>query len=862
MAQVKPDQIQFNELMLKVENRSIRIPDFQREFVWDRNQILSLLDSIYRHYPIGSFLFWETGDEIQAYRHVGEVELYSGESNSAVQYVLDGQQRITSLFASLKKATIAHKANGKKVVNSLKIYFDLDDRVFVSDPFAEKEIDKFAPYQTSPPIRGVSGYLEFIFSLLSEIDRHTWSEDELRRWIEEHSDCPRNRAVRILRILWCMGLYFYDNAVAKVSRRGIDFLADRDRKHLVVGLLEAIDGYEAIYRLLSQRREAVLNEILAELNLNREVGMQLSRARARLKWLAEVGVGKLDDDLFSIDGAEQNLLADIIHAQESLSKARAEEQKENSRRYFSLQQITDTDSLFEAVAELSKPRREALAEVKNRLESYPFPIIIIRDQPIEIACEIFERVNNSGQVLSVVDLMVAKSWSKTFNLRERIDVFRHELKKQNFNELPDILLLQCAAGMLQREVSRKAILSIPSGTLEENWEVILEAIRQAIDFLNANLRLAHGKLLPYNALVVPLSCYFSKARSGSMSHAVVEQLVRWFWRASVSNRYDAAADSKMADDIHQMLQLAGGESPAFDYIAPQLTAERVIKQQLNTNAAFCKTILCALNYQSPLELQDSSPVSMTGLSKFNAAELHHFFPQAWLRREDPENYPDKDSMANIGFARASANKHYSDKKPSEYLYAAKNPKLDTALASHLVDNGAVSGLWQNDFKTFIKYRAERIVAKLRELTGEMNELEVALLNDEAVAVETFERRFRELIRRRLPTEASLVARISAEFNETLETRVKAWLAENPTRQRAYADLVSFLQVLDYYKIVKANHDVFRDVIHSTSELEAHLKTISNFRNAVAHNREIDMVSRQLALGALMWCDNVFVAAGV
>ena len=44
---VKPDKMQFDELMLKIRNGQIRIPDFQREFVWERSQIIRLLDSVY-----------------------------------------------------------------------------------------------------------------------------------------------------------------------------------------------------------------------------------------------------------------------------------------------------------------------------------------------------------------------------------------------------------------------------------------------------------------------------------------------------------------------------------------------------------------------------------------------------------------------------------------------------------------------------------------------------------------------------------------------------------------------------------------------------------------------------------------------
>ena len=46
----------------KVVDGEIRLPRFQRDFVWSRQQVLDLLDSIARSYPIGSFLLWKSDD--------------------------------------------------------------------------------------------------------------------------------------------------------------------------------------------------------------------------------------------------------------------------------------------------------------------------------------------------------------------------------------------------------------------------------------------------------------------------------------------------------------------------------------------------------------------------------------------------------------------------------------------------------------------------------------------------------------------------------------------------------------------------------------------------------------------------------
>ena len=136
---IKPDDISFENLMAQIKEGTIKIPDFQRDFVWERSQIVNLLDSIYHHYPIGSFLFWESNDDICSYKNIGNIELKPAPSGKTINYVLDGQQRITSLFASLEEAEIKVKVNGKLKKRKLKIFFNLDKKEFTTTPDEEEE---------------------------------------------------------------------------------------------------------------------------------------------------------------------------------------------------------------------------------------------------------------------------------------------------------------------------------------------------------------------------------------------------------------------------------------------------------------------------------------------------------------------------------------------------------------------------------------------------------------------------------------------------------------------------------------------------------------------------------------------------
>lgn len=107
-------------LITQIENGEVILPAIQRNFVWGENKILLLFDSIMRGYPLGIVLMWETYLDldyrpfVKTYRE-GELPQFSNnEKNAKLQLVLDGQQRLQSLYLALKGTY-----NGKK------LYFDV-----------------------------------------------------------------------------------------------------------------------------------------------------------------------------------------------------------------------------------------------------------------------------------------------------------------------------------------------------------------------------------------------------------------------------------------------------------------------------------------------------------------------------------------------------------------------------------------------------------------------------------------------------------------------------------------------------------------------------------------------------------------
>ena len=112
------------DIIHDIEKGILRIPQFQREFVWDKKRVIKLLESIYREYPIGSFFFWDAPRKYyDFYRDIAELNLPKPDKYEKIVFILDGQQRLTSLYVTIKGLTLYGR-------DYRKICFDLDEKIF------------------------------------------------------------------------------------------------------------------------------------------------------------------------------------------------------------------------------------------------------------------------------------------------------------------------------------------------------------------------------------------------------------------------------------------------------------------------------------------------------------------------------------------------------------------------------------------------------------------------------------------------------------------------------------------------------------------------------------------------------------
>lgn len=112
----------------------LKLPPFQRRFVWTQEQIIELLDSIYKGYPIGCIITWRARVDLPARRDIGGFLLPHQPQQFPVDYILDGQQRLTALYAVFcSDRTINPDTDAQYVVDPtiFDISFDFNDNLFV-----------------------------------------------------------------------------------------------------------------------------------------------------------------------------------------------------------------------------------------------------------------------------------------------------------------------------------------------------------------------------------------------------------------------------------------------------------------------------------------------------------------------------------------------------------------------------------------------------------------------------------------------------------------------------------------------------------------------------------------------------------
>ncbi len=522
----EPQTKTFPNLLGAIEQGQIKIPQFQRDFVWTMQKSAGLIDSVVKGYPIGTFIFWRTKERLRSVKDIGKQVLPEPEPGEFVDYVLDGQQRLTSLFASLR-GVILTRENGREDDFS-KIFIDLE----------AQESDQI---------------------VITDIE----GKDE--------------------------------KSLISISK-------------LLTGGLKLLVSYPEHYH------------------------------------------DKLDT-------------------------------------------------------------------YKNRIESYQYSIIQVKDAPIEIATEIFTRINVGGKPLSLFEIMVAKTFDheRQFDLAEKFQELLDNLKPFNYETISDATVLQIVSIILSKECKRQVILGLDKNDFLNVWDKAKDSIERTVEYFRSYYGIPVSQLLPYNALIAPFS-YFFFYHPDKPTGDKQKFLEDFFWRCSLSGRYSSAVESKLVQDVKRIDQILAGELPSYDWSID--TSDEFIKNNgwFSEARSYIKAILCIYAYLQPKSFNDNSIVNISNywLKQANSKNYHHFFPKAHLRKQHYGEFR-INHILNITIVDDFLNKReIKAKAPSKYMakFRDVNPNLEATMKTHLIEDLDTFGIWDDDYDKFFDERAKVVSREL------------------------------------------------------------------------------------------------------------------------------------------------------
>jgi hypothetical protein len=522
----------YDYLIADIDQGRLKLPRFQRDFVWNKEQTAKLIDSIIKQFPLGTFIIWKTREELPSLRNIGNIELPETPAGDSVQYILDGQQRITSLFAVRRGLRITR--DGKEI-DYKDICIDID---------AEEDADEEIVY----------------------------------------ADLP-------------------DHAGTTIS----------------------------------------VHDLLAK-------------------------------------------------------------------------DITDFDGY-------SKDQRKKIQTYRERLTGYDFSVIEIPDHSIDVACEIFTRINTGGKALSIFEIIVAKTYDPEtgFDLEEKYselikDDAERSLEDAGFETIPSMTILQCLSAHLMGGITHKDLVRLDRKAVATAWPRVRETIFAAVEHLQSHLGVAVSRLLPYSVLLVPFSRFFDQH---GLKHATPEQsawLRDYFFRASLGNRFTSGVATRMSGDLLRMDQIARGERPNYTEEF-HVSADLIRHRPFAINDSFSKALICLLATQGPKNLNNNgaTKVNNTWLRKASSKNLHHIFPKAFVKKAKQPDW-DANLVGNIMIAEEYLNQRViRAKSPKDYMtvFEEGNPTFRQSLMTHLIDEECLKALLANDYDKFINHRAKLIAGKIK-----------------------------------------------------------------------------------------------------------------------------------------------------
>ena len=396
------------------------------------------------------------------------------------------------------------------------------------------------------------------------------------------------------------------------------------------------------------------------------------------------------------------------------------------RRYDALEERLD-----ELGTDFKHPSRVELRRLRRVFDTYKISFIELRGIEVAEVCQIFERINQAGQPLSMFDIVVAKTYrpesesTSEFYLRGLFEEFRHELQVagSGYDAIGEMTLLQMLAILVReslpdakvQNITDRYLNSLKTEHLEWVWEDGRHAIKKVFDFLDNHLHLPGPALVPYRYFYMSLAAYFFQNRRPDY-----ELLQRYFWYYSFHNDDLLRNTTHLRDHVRRFREVRRGNEFGFDDFV--IDRESLRSTRYSSRGRLSRAVLALFARQEPKDwgFPERSVLESVYYTLTDHPNLHHVFPLDFCENnlsEHERRYAD--SLLNIAYLTQLTNLQISNSNPLVYLQKYGGPRFGEVTRTHLLPDllaewaGEVA-LPDDALEKFVEARLELVLQRLGE----------------------------------------------------------------------------------------------------------------------------------------------------
>ncbi len=348
-------------------------------------------------------------------------------------------------------------------------------------------------------------------------------------------------------------------------------------------------------------------------------------------------------------------------------------------------------------------------QLSYRFQQCRIPIVVMVTDDLELAARTFQRINSLGTPMAESHLVAALTWTKEFDLRERLDELRGAFPP-GWRDVDEGLFLQVCKGLSGLDMTKAGQVELvkklkEDATLLERAEGV--ALARAADWLSTEAAVVRPELLPYAFQAVLLAVEIDQWNGKELP---TQAFLSWFWRTCWSEGFASATYRQVRQEQERL------RNAVKDAALVPWTMQQDLPELIDFRSARVRLLTLRLAIRTTMVDLARRPVDGRALLASHGREaLVRLFP-----------VPRKASPTLRRLLRGAGNRFLADPEEQTELRErlVKGPDLPAeAMDTHFVDAEALAALRRSDLETFLSRRA--VAMKNWDLAEWESEIQVA-----------------------------------------------------------------------------------------------------------------------------------------